>query len=188
VRDRVLDDLGEQPRVRPRLGRSQRRGHQHGRAVEPARQVGEEAQRRPVRPVQVVDREQQRLLGRDVEREPVEPVQRRERGGALLVGRERLLEQRGGRGGGAREPAADGDPGLEELAHDAVRELALELPGPRLEDLERRSRALAQAGEQPGLADAGGTLDQHEAAAAGGRVRDERVELGELRVALEQEG
>ena len=138
--------------------------------------------------MQVVDREQQRLLGREVEREPVQAVQRRERGGALLVGRERLLEQRGGRGGRAREPAAGDDPGLEQLAHDAVGELALELPGPRLQDLERRPRTLAQAGEQPGLADAGRPLDQHEAAAARGRVRDQRVELRELRVALEQEG
>ncbi len=129
--------------IGPRLRRAQRRGDQHRRAVEPPREVGEEAQRRPVRPVEVVDGQQQRLLRGEVEREPVERVQRRERGRALLVGR--LLEQRAGGRGGARQLAACGDPGLEQLAHDAVGELALELPGARLQHLQRRLRALAQA-------------------------------------------
>ena len=184
----ILDDLGEQARVGARLGAAQRRGDEHRGAVEPPREVGEEAQRRAVGPVQVVDREQDGMLRREVEREPVERVQRGERGGALLVGGRRGLEQRGGRGGGAGELPARGDPRLEELAHDAVGELALELPGAGLDDLQRRLRALAQAREQARLADPRRALDQDEPAAARGRARDELVERGQLGVAFEQQG
>ena len=102
----VVDDLGEQAGVGARLCAAQRRGDQHGRPVQPPRQVGEVAQRGPVRPVQVVDREQDGVLRRQVEREPVEGVQRGERGGALLRGGRRGLEQRSGRGGRAGQLAA----------------------------------------------------------------------------------
>ena len=57
-----------------------RRGDEHGLALQPAHEVGEEAQRRAVAPVQVVDLEQQRPLGGEVEREPVQAVQGGERG------------------------------------------------------------------------------------------------------------
>ena len=68
-----------------------RRGDEHRLALEPPHQVGEEAQRRAVAPVQVVDLEQQRALGGEVERQPVEAVQGGEGGvaaaGAPLSGR-----------------------------------------------------------------------------------------------------
>ena len=52
------------------------RGHdQHRHAVEPAGEVGEEAQRGGVAPLQVVDGEHQRAVGREVDRQPVQPVQ-----------------------------------------------------------------------------------------------------------------
>ena len=79
----VAGDLAEQRRVGRRLAGAQRGGDERGDAVEPAGEVGEEAQRRAVAPVQVVDREQQRPLGGEVEREPEEPVQRGERRAAL---------------------------------------------------------------------------------------------------------
>jgi hypothetical protein len=86
-----------------------------------------------------------------------------------------------------RRPAparAHRDLGLEQLAHDAERELALELRRARGEHAQLG--ALAQAGEQARLADAGRTLDQHQPPAAGGRVPDEVVERGDLPVTVQQ--
>ena len=78
---------------------------EHGRAVEPPGEVGEEAQRRPVAPVQVVDGEQQRPFRGEVEREPVEAVQGGERRGGLAVARALDREQRRGARRGAGERA-----------------------------------------------------------------------------------
>ena len=50
-----------------------------GQAFQPMRQVGDEPLRRLIRPVQVIDRQQQRHLLRDVGGQPVQAVQDRER-------------------------------------------------------------------------------------------------------------
>ena len=48
---------------------------QAAKPLEPTDQVGQEAQRRAIAPVQVIHAQQQRLLSRDVEGEPVETMQ-----------------------------------------------------------------------------------------------------------------
>ena len=77
-------------------------------ALEPVGEVGEEAQRRAVAPVEVVDDEQQGRVGGEVQRQPVEPV---ERGEGDVAGRSRLaaeLEDRlGGCGGVGEAPFRD---------------------------------------------------------------------------------
>jgi hypothetical protein len=96
-------------------------------------------------------------------------------------------ERRRGRGCGALQPRARRDLALEELAHDAVGELALELPDARGQHPQAAGgRPLAQVGEEPALADPGGPLDQRHPAAALPRVAHERIERGDLGVALEQ--
>ena len=130
----VVGDLGQQRRVGRRVAGPHGGRDQHRLALQAPHQVGQEAQRRAIAPVQIVDLEQQRLLGGEVEREPVQPVQGGEGGVAgrgAVVGRD---EDDAGGGGRARQRFGIADHGLEELAHDAERELALELAGARVED------------------------------------------------------
>jgi hypothetical protein len=183
---RVVRDLGQQGRIDAALAAAQRGGGQHGDAVEAPCEVGEEAQRRPVAPVQIVDRQQERPGGGQVEREPVEPVQRGELRAGLAVRRLLAREHGGGRrsGAGQRLLRPRRHVGLEQLAHDAERELALELRGAGGEHAQLGT--LAQTGQQARLADPGRTLDQHQPPAAGDRVRDEAVERGDLTIAVQQ--
>jgi hypothetical protein len=191
-RERVAEQFDEERRVDAGLVRAQARGCEHRQAFEPAHEEGEEAQRRPVAPVQVVDREQQRLLGAQVDGEPVEAVQHRERAVGLGagVGRDRL-EQHPGRGGGAGEQplarARVGEQRLEELADDAECVLALELAAARAEHAQPGvGRAAPRLAEQLRLADAGGALDDHEPGKPGRRLVDERRQRVELLLAFEQ--
>ena len=185
---RVVGDLGQQRRVGRRVAAAHAGGDQHGLTFEPAHEVGEEAQRRAVAPLQVVDLEQQRALGREVERQPVQAVQSGERRvaacrHAVAGGGEHDL--RGGRGAGQRRRV--GDHALEQLADDAERELALELARARVEH-ERAvgARAAAELGEQARLADPGRALDQHRAALPHRRLGEQRVQQRDLAVALDE--
>ena len=91
-------DLADERRVGARLRAPRGDREQDRQALEPPRQVGEEAQRRAVAPVQVVDREHERPVAGEVEQQPVEAVQRRERRVAVVA--RRRLEH----GAGARAP------------------------------------------------------------------------------------
>ena len=125
------------------LRRASRDGDEEGQALEAALEVREPAERRAVGPVEIVDRDHRRAAQRDVGREPVEPVEHGERDvGLVLVGACQLhvLEERGRerrcpseelRALVARRPR---EHRLEELAHDAVREVLLELAATRVED------------------------------------------------------
>ena len=185
----IVGDLGQQRRVGRRVAGPHGGADEDRLALQPAHEVGQEAQARAVAPVQVVDLEQQRALGGEVERQPVEPVQGGER---RVPGRRPVV--RGGeddaRGGGrARERVRVGDDGLEQLAHDAERELALELAGAGVEH-ERvlGARAAPELRQQPRLADPGRALDQDRAPLALRRLLEQRVEQGDLAVALDQRG
>ena len=172
------DDLGQQRRVGARLARPDGGGDQDRQPLQPPGEIGEEAQRRAVAPVQVVDREQQRPLAGEVGGEPEQAVERGERRDARLVGVGRAEHRRGGRGGtGERGRAAlriGGEP-LEQLPDDAEAELALELASARGQDVERVAGIGAQLGEQPGLADPGRAADHHQPpAAVRGRPRRPR--------------
>jgi len=61
-----------------RLARSDRGEREDRKLGDPPRQVGEEPQARRVRPVRVVDGEDERARLREVGYEPVEPVDRRD--------------------------------------------------------------------------------------------------------------
>ena len=140
--------------------------------------------------MQVVDCEQQRALGGQVEREPVQAVQRGE-GRVLLPRRARLrLEHRPrGRGGaGERGVGPRRDVGLEKLAHDPERELALELGRARGEHAQLPAGALPQVGEQAGLADPGRPLDQRQPPAPVARGGDQVVQRGDLALAVQEPG
>ena len=184
-RGRVVGDLAQQRHVGPGLVRAHGGGHEDRLVLEPARKVGEKAQRRPVAPVQVVDRQQQRPLGGQVERDPVQAVQRRE--GHVALALQRAEHRRGGRRGAAQQLLAAGDDALEQLAHDAERELALELGAAGAEH-ERAAvgRPPARLGEQRALADPGRTLDEHGPALARRRRVDQREQLCDLTLALDE--
>jgi hypothetical protein len=161
---------------------------------DPARQVGEEAQRRDVGPLRVVDRDQQGAKRRQVGRDPPERVQGPGRGrvaGRGFVGRVAECTQ-----GGARRPVEEGLARLAGVAQDrALDKLAHHAPGHRALELVPRGLEAAEAAElgqragvadQPRLADAGGPLDDHgPAVPRGGRIERGRDRV-ELLLALER--
>ena len=76
---------------------------------------------------------------------------------------------------------------LEQLAHEREREVALQLRRARGQHPHAGcAAALAGGLQQPRLAEPGGRLDHREAACAGARLGDQRVELGQLPLALQQ--
>jgi hypothetical protein len=169
VATRVGEELGQELGVATLFRRPHRDGDLERQALEPPREVAEPAQRRGVRPVQIVDREDGRAVVRDVRREPVEAVEHRERGvGVLPAGdacriEERLRERRGAR---------------EELCPELRR-------GRRDERLAVPGAGLRLA-DQARLPDAGRPLDQREAALAVSHRFDALRERGQLLVPLQQ--
>src|SRR5262249_61714622 len=107
------------------------------KAVEAARQVGEEAERGPVAPVQVVDGEQERRVGGQVRGQPVQAVQRGEASVAGRVVSRGRCEDPGGRDRRARGNTLTGPlvgkSRLVQLAHDPERKRLLELTPPRVQ-------------------------------------------------------
>ncbi len=154
--------------VDARLVRPQREADLRVHTLQPREHIGERAQRRRVGPVQVVDREEQRLLPGQPGEQPVQPVQHGEAGGARRRverrprrRRVRLEHRRGQRGGAGEELRREHR--LQQLPDDAERQLALELAGPR----DEHARAVGPRGrggdlEQTGLADPGGAFDHQQ--------------------------
>ena len=87
----IVGDLRQQRGVGRRVAGAHARRDEHRLALEPSHEVGEEAQRRPVAPLQVVDLEQERALRGEVERQPVEAVQRGE--GGVAPGRHAVVRR-----------------------------------------------------------------------------------------------
>ena len=163
-------------------------------------QEGEEAQRGSVGPVGVVDAEHDRLGGGQVGAQPVEAVQDREgrigRGGGRLA-----LLQRTGKpehaGGEPRRPlqqvvALGGarlvEQRLEELAHHAEGEVALELGAARAQEARRPVLGGDPGGREDGrLADPGRSFDDHAAPRSPARRGDRRVDAPKLALALEEQ-
>ena len=183
---RVLLDVTQKLGLGARLGRPARQHDGHSQALQAGREMRDEAQRRLVGSVGVVDRQQDRPLLAQLRAEPVEAVQRREhpilrRLGRTRHGRLGAKEERLGQAGGAaKQPSAlerleAVRAVLEQLPHHAVRVVALELHAGRAEDVEaallRQTLDLAQ---QAGLADSGMTLDHENPA----RARRCGVQLG----------
>jgi hypothetical protein len=192
---RVGLELRDERRVGARLARSNRRGDDDRKPVEPPREVRQEAQRRSVAPLEVVDDEERgRPLG-DVRGQPVEAVKRRER--RILVGEPGAdlgqVEERRREMCRPRQQAtaflvsARGEVRLEQLTNDAVREVRFQLAAARAQDLEpERLGALTRAGEQTRLPDPGRPLEEKERAPARGSCRQVSFNQGELALALDQ--
>jgi hypothetical protein len=121
------------------LTATHRDDNRHRDALEPACQVDQPSQRSRVRPLRVVDAQQQRRARREVRRQPVQTVLRRER--RVLAGRcahvpvpaENRLDDRGDAFEqlGAPGAALSREHRLEQLAHHPEAEVALELAAPR---------------------------------------------------------
>ena len=187
-RGEVVDQLGQQPVHVVPLTRAQGRREQHGQALEPAQQVGEEPQRAGVAPLQVVDGEQQRTVGGQVDRQPVEAVQHREGAvGTLVCCVGVRVEHTGGRRCGTGEQRGTsrgvGEGGFEQLADRPEAELALHLAAARV---ERRHAVLGRhplrLAEQAALPDAGRPFDQGEPALPRPGLLEAVAQLGQLAV------
>ena len=135
-RGRVSEDLRQEVGLAALLRRARRDEHAQRHALEAGGEVAEPAQRRGVRPVEVVDDEQRRRPRTDVRGEPVEAVEHREADVLARVERSGELglveEALGERGRPCEEVRALGfgrgrENRLEELADDAVAEVLLEL-------------------------------------------------------------
>jgi hypothetical protein len=184
----VSDELSQQGGVGSRLAGAQGHGEQDRRALEAPGEVGEEAQRRAVAPVDVVDGQEQGPARGQVQGDPVEAVQSGERPVSPLP-RVGLPEHRAGAPRGALEDRLVlRRGGLEELAHHAEGEVALQIAAPGGQHAQRAFGRAAQPGEQPALADSGRALDDEQApVAAPGRL-DEGVQGRQLVLALQQFG
>ena len=191
--DGVLLDLGQELLRRAGAGGPPRDHHRDGQSLEPGREMREEPERRLVGAIGVVDREQERPAFAELGAEPVQPVERREHPvlgrlpGALprprgrLPGAEQerfceprraLKQRRALRGGEAVEVV------LEELPHDAVRELALELDAARAVDREAALLGYpGQLAEEPALPNARLALHEEDPSGpgAGGVQLDGRL-------------
>jgi hypothetical protein len=164
----IARELGEQLGVPALLRRPHPDENEEREALEPMRQVAEPAKRRVVGPVEVVDDENGGPLVGDVRGEPVEAVKHgKGRLGVATGGLDEAggVEERLGQCGGplqklgALRLRGRREQRLEELAHDAEGEVALELAAASREDAHPVSDPLARLHEQPRLADAGRTLD-----------------------------
>ena len=165
--------------------------HQRRRPSEAGSEVGEEPQRRRVRPLGIVDREQQRATPCEVRRQPVQAVEDAEE--RVRAGRERRARERRREGRRPREQlgslrlARPRQRRLEQLADDPEREVVLELGRAGREDGEpavgRRAPGLC---EQARLADAGRPDHREQRAVTGRRALEERGRQCQFGIALQQ--
>ena len=196
--ERLRLELREDRGVRAGLPLAGGGRHDHRQALEPAGQVGQEAQRGRVAPVEVVDGHQHRRPFRKVGGQPEQPVKCRERDvlrGGRRVGAVGERDERRGEGGRAAQQRGAlvrgrlGQPGLEQLADHAVREVALELAPAGAQDLESEALgALARLPEQACLADARRPLEQQQGPVAVPRPRQQPVHQLQLGIPLQQRG
>jgi len=184
-----MDDSGlggealQQRIVAGRLTRTPGADEGHGHTLDPCLEKGEEAQRGRVGPVQVVDREQQRLDPGGVRDQPVEAMQRgvagvtvcRRAGLPCLVARRSqkvraaLEHRRGERRRSRQKPVALPIRGgceerTEQLTDERERVVALELASACGQDPQTSVlRQCPRLAQQRGLAQTGRRLDHREA-------------------------
>ena len=193
-RARLEHEGAQQIGVERRVAAAGREAERDRQPVEPRRQMEEETDRRRIGPVHVVHGHEQRRLLREVRDEPVEAVQDgvgrpaagvRRRGCEHRLGEPRraIVQASALLGAGA------GQHRLEELAHHAEAEVALELPAAGAQDEHPVRRSLrARSLEQPRLADARRTLHERHAPAPGRAVLRQDLQRLQLALALEQRG
>ena len=186
----IRRELGE----RAWRSRSLRQHHQRGQRVEAAGEHAEKAQRGVVRPLGIVDGEQQRLLGREVRAQPVQTVQRPEARIDLRALPRQLWQQhvRGEPGRAVEHPRpvvarSAAQRGLEQLADDPERPVALELGTARASHLESAPLGLARRRpQQARLAEPGSALQHHQGALACASGVEPHAESIQLAAALEE--
>jgi hypothetical protein len=188
--------LGEemrQPRVGSgRLVRAGAREHEHAQPLDPSHQIGREPKRSGVGPMDVVDPDNERRGIRQVRDKLEQAVHHRltaRSGVASLTAREHRGAQRGGAGQHALALTRCGrrDQPLEQLPHDPERQLLLQLAAAGREDRGATgARALQRHRQQRRLPDPSGTGDQDRLPLAALRPSGRPVEIGKLRLALEQ--
>ena len=170
---------------------SRGRGEEDRDAVQTPAEELQEAQRRAISPVQVVDHQGDRLAlgGRDDE--PVDAVQdhvgrvcgldRRGVGGEDHLGAGR----RAGEQPGALGLVGGGQDGVEQLADEAEGEVLFERRGGRPQDVQPRALGpLARLAQERGLPDARRSLEEDHGALAPRGLGRGGVERGDLLVAL----
>ncbi len=158
-------DLADEDRVGSRLGAPQASDEEQIEPLKPPRQVREEAQRRSVAPVEIVDDERDGLRGCEIDCQPVQTVERGE--GTISVGfglEADALKHGARRLGGAveqlRAVLRRDEERLVQLAHDPERELPLEVAAVGRQDARPAgASALAQFRDQPTLPDPSRTLN-----------------------------
>ena len=192
-RHRIGDDPRQQTGILGRLVWAQPDDDEHAEPLHSWQQVGEEAQRRQVAPVQIVEREQERPARGEVRRQPVEAVQRRQRRirrrlDRHLCGIEKRRRQRGGAAQrlGSLLRLEGSKQRLVELPHDPVGERALELRAARAErEQARLLRQRLRPRNKGRLADTRRPLDRQQPATLGDSG-DQLGHRGELVLALQQ--
>jgi hypothetical protein len=114
------------------LGQAHRAEDRDRQAVQPPREIDQEALRRPVRPMQVVDHQRQRPLLGEVRQQPVQTVLDSGSLRRLPTGRRRSDRRERQPGGAAQQSCASlvvasEQLALQQLAHESIRDLVLEL-------------------------------------------------------------
>ena len=176
-------------RGRPSTGSpgAQRGDDGDGQPLQAAGQVGEEPQGRVVAPVDVVDGDQQRPPRGERDDQPVQRVRgrRRLRVAELVAGD---VEHRRGAPRGPAELVASAHRGLQQLAGDAERQVALELARACHERPHPVGlRGVHGEAQELRLADPGRPFEDRRAAVARGGRGQEPVERPLLAVALEEQ-
>ena len=190
-------DLGPAPRPRLVMGGD----HEHARLAQRAGEEGEQQQRRQVGGVQVVEEHDQRLARRRVAQEDRDGVEEGEAGLLGLevarLGQVEALAKLGRELGHPARAGAElrtqgvvvavGGEGAHDLHPRPERGRAAAVPAARPRDAMAVARgALTQRGGQARLADAGLAREQDEAAAAGRRLLERGVQIGQLPRASEK--
>jgi hypothetical protein len=146
-----------------------------------------------VDPLGVVDDEHERPFGSEVGGQPVEAMDRREAGAGGLSRARRVSEHRLGERGGSDEHAvasggvAVSEVGLEELAHDAERELTLELATAGGADrVVARPGSVDDGAHEACLTDAGWPLHREDASASVRGLLKGLLEPSDLLLAFEE--
>ena len=190
----VSQELRQRDRERRHLGRPHPEQEDHRQIGDPEAEEVLGGHRRLVRPLGVVDRDQERAVAGQVGDHPVQPVKAliHELGAVALL-RRPWLEDRQRQLGGAREQGGALLVGLVErdrigrLAHDSVRIAALQLGRAHRDRVHAALLGEVEAGpHEARLADAGRALDRDHAAAPLGGAGQSAVEGVDLRLAFEQ--
>jgi hypothetical protein len=190
ARQRRAPDRTDEIDLGDRLALAQRDREHDWHALKAAGEVRQPAQRRRVRPMRVIDRQQQRPLGGKVGREPVEAVQPRvQRRAAALLARP---EDRAGKPGRPGEqplslaPGRDHDRPVQQLPDNPEGKVTLELAADGSQPAQARlARRFARGLEQLALADPRRPLDHQHAPGARARRVDQRGDLRQFGIALE---